>query len=214
MRDLLPAFAVCEEAVESDSTAPLHPREEAWWRDRSLAPKRWSEIRAGRACARRALASLGILEYALLPGPSRAPVWPASIVGSITHCEGYCAAVVTSASEVLGLGIDAESHGSFPLELADRAAARDELVAASRLVGSDQVAACLIFSAKESVYKALHPITGEFLDFHDLVLALDGAGGFAVEAIHTRTGHRMRRQIRGRYRVDARYVMTAALLSA
>lgn len=41
-------------------------------------------------------------------------MWPDGVVGSMTHCDGYRAAAVAHAGEVLGVGIDAEPHFPFP----------------------------------------------------------------------------------------------------
>ena len=54
--------------------------------------KRQAEFAAGRTCARRAMAKLGVSIPALLLGANREPVWPRGIVESITHCSGYSAA--------------------------------------------------------------------------------------------------------------------------
>ncbi|MFF1717797.1 hypothetical protein [Streptomyces sviceus] len=44
----------------------------------------------------------------------RCPAWPDGVVGSMTHCDGYRAAAVAHAGEVLGVGIDAEHHLPLP----------------------------------------------------------------------------------------------------
>ena len=41
-------------------------------------------------------------------GPNRAPLWPRGIVGSISHCEGYCAVVAARQDRFAGLGLDVE----------------------------------------------------------------------------------------------------------
>ncbi|WP_158300908.1 4'-phosphopantetheinyl transferase [Chromobacterium sp. ATCC 53434] len=64
---------------------------------------------AGRYCAMQALSQAGHPLPCELPiGEDRSPVWPAGLVGSITHTEGLAAAVVASAGDARGLGIDAE----------------------------------------------------------------------------------------------------------
>src|ERR1051326_943715 len=62
------------------------------------AEKRIQDFAAGRSCAHRALSELGILDFSLLSGTQREPLWPASVVGSITHTTGYAAAVVARQS--------------------------------------------------------------------------------------------------------------------
>jgi 4'-phosphopantetheinyl transferase EntD len=50
--------------------------------------KRRREFVTTRRCARQALAQLGVPPVPIRPGPGRAPVWPAGVVGSLTHCAG------------------------------------------------------------------------------------------------------------------------------
>ena len=61
-------------------------------------PKRINEFAAGRACARRALATFGMPGAVLLAAPDRQPLWPTGFVGSITHTAGFCAAAVAPRS--------------------------------------------------------------------------------------------------------------------
>lgn len=67
-----------------------------------------------RHCARAALQSLGIAPVAIPTSPSRAPVWPSEVVGGLTHCAGYRAAVVAWREDVAALGIDAEPDLPLP----------------------------------------------------------------------------------------------------
>src|SRR5713226_6813352 len=76
--------------------------------------KRRREFATGRCLARRALEYLGFPPLPILPGPHREPRWPEGVVGSITHCLGYCAAVVAPAHMVAAIGIDAEVHAALP----------------------------------------------------------------------------------------------------
>ena len=142
---------------------------------KNAVPKRRREFAAGRACSRAALARLGVHNFDLLPGPSRAPAWPAGIVGSITHCENYCAAAVAHARHVAALGIDAEPAQPLPTELVREICTRREQ-ATIRELGEGPIAAIwarLIFSAKEAFYKAWFPRYEQFLEFHDVEVTLD-----------------------------------------
>src|SRR5258708_4350783 len=56
--------------------------------------KRQREFTGARVCARLALARAGIRPAPVIPGPSGAPQWPAGMVGSMTHCDGYRGAAV------------------------------------------------------------------------------------------------------------------------
>jgi 4'-phosphopantetheinyl transferase EntD len=173
--DLLPLGAVGAAAYEAQWDTTLLP-EELTLVERAV-PKRQREFAAARNCARRALSALGESPGPILAGPRREPLWPRGVVGSITHCSGYCAAVVTYRERLLGLGIDAELNLPLPADLRDSVCTPEELrdfdlrgITADRL-GADP--AMLVFSAKESIYKAWYPITGVWLGFENATLALD-----------------------------------------
>ncbi|WP_405845207.1 4'-phosphopantetheinyl transferase [Streptomyces platensis] len=56
--------------------------------------KRRREFTTARSCAREALRRLGHPTVPIPRGRSGAPLWPAGVVGSITHCQGYRSAAV------------------------------------------------------------------------------------------------------------------------
>ena len=144
-------------------------------------PKRRNEFAKARECARDALARMGIRDFALLTGAQREPLWPAGVIGSITHCPTLCAVAVASAQSYQGVGIDVEPALPIEREVA-------EVVANSRdsasLSGVDQLlAARMVFSAKESFYKAQFRLTRRFLDFADVAVELRPDGKFYAELL-------------------------------
>jgi 4'-phosphopantetheinyl transferase EntD len=165
-------------------------------------PKRRAEFGGGRLCARGALAALGFPSAPLLANEHRAPVWPAGAIGSIAHTNGYCAAVVTRSSDAIGIGLDVERDLPLDPTLEPRVC-----TAAERRWLDTQPPrergrlGMLVFIAKEAFYKCQHPVTGEFLDFGDVEIALDvAAGRFAITAI-TRPGSDWERVRRARGRL-------------
>jgi enterobactin synthetase component D len=124
--------------------------------------KRQAEFLAGRICAREALRRLNGSEVVPAVGDDRAPQWPAGISGSITHGNNWAAAIVANSSDWRGLGMDVENLLSSdravrlqaeiltPAEL--RRASLVDLVQLAHLV-------TLTFSLKESLFKALYPLT-------------------------------------------------------
>jgi 4'-phosphopantetheinyl transferase EntD len=152
--------------------APLYPGEEA--AVAAAVPKRQAEYAAGRACARAALTELCGTAGPLLRDTVRgAPVWPEGVVGSITHCDGYRAAAVAHTADILTLGIDAEPHGPLPEGVLDVILSTDQeraalaaLTAHSPRVHWDR----LLFSAKETVYKAWYPYHHRMLGFTEAEL--------------------------------------------
>jgi 4'-phosphopantetheinyl transferase EntD len=172
--ELLPPPVAAVEAFGDLPGAALLPEEELLVA--RAVPKRRAEFTTVRACARRALAELGLPPVPLLSGPRREPLWPDGVVGSLTHCDGYRAAAVARRTELAALGIDAEPHAALPGGVLPRVALPGELAALRRLPPGthwDRV----LFSAKESVYKAWYPLTGRWLGFEDAVVDFDAAAG-------------------------------------
>ncbi|GAA1502706.1 4'-phosphopantetheinyl transferase superfamily protein [Streptomyces albidochromogenes] len=162
----------------------LFPQEEALVS--AAVAKRRHEFATVRHCARTALASFGLPPAPVLPGPRGAPQWPDGMVGSLTHCAGYRAAAVARDTTVAALGIDAEpaeplrDEGVLRLvTLADERTALRALAAHRPGVPWDR----LLFSAKESVYKAWSPLTGRWLGFHDARVTLRPDGTFTADLL-------------------------------
>ncbi|MEO9328724.1 4'-phosphopantetheinyl transferase family protein [Gordonia aurantiaca] len=128
--------------------------------------KRRREFTTVRHCARQALARIGFEPVPILKGEKGEPQWPAGVVGSLTHCDGYRAAVVAHAMGVRSLGIDAEPHDTLPdgvLEHTSLPAEREVLATRPAGLHWDR----LLFCAKEATYKAWFPITRRWLGFED-----------------------------------------------
>jgi 4'-phosphopantetheinyl transferase EntD len=140
--------------------------------------KRVSEFTAGRLCARRALGGLGIEGFSLLPAKDRQPVWPTGVAGSITHTEGYSAAVVIRQGSVRSVGLDAERIAAVHEELWPRICAPAELRNLRAFHGAQRgERAAVTFAAKEAFYKSQFALTGEWIGFEDVVVELEGESG-------------------------------------
>ena len=161
---LLPAGVASADVEGDDLHGQLLAPEAA--QIRSAVPSRRQEFAAGRSCARQALRELGLPETAILRGQHREPLWPPGIVGSITHCPGYCAAAVARTADALAIGIDAEVHAELPANILERVSIPEErawLASAPKGLHWDRV----LFSAKESLYKAYFPLTRRNLSFDE-----------------------------------------------
>jgi enterobactin synthetase component D / holo-[acyl-carrier protein] synthase len=153
------------------------------------APKRMREFAAGRAAARLALLDLGEPIIAIPKGRDGAPVWPHGIVGSISHCEGFCAAVLSRQHDASSLGFDVETAEPLPADLHTMVFSPDErsaLEAERQQSGGDLTK--VGFSAKEAFYKSFHPLAGQFLDFRDVVVRFFSCqeqriGQFSIEFV-------------------------------
>ncbi|MFD8232231.1 4'-phosphopantetheinyl transferase [Streptomyces sp. NPDC059696] len=184
IEELLPRTVVTVETYgDSEADTPLYPEEEALL-TRAVA-KRRREFAVVRSCARTAMEKLGVPPQPILPGERGAPGWPAGLAGSMTHCDGYCAAALVRATDLASLGIDAEVHGPLPegvlpsVSLPAEAGRLRRLAADHPGIHWDR----LLFSAKESVYKAWFPLTGKWLDFMEADIDLTPDGTFRADLL-------------------------------
>ncbi|SHF56212.1 4'-phosphopantetheinyl transferase EntD (siderophore biosynthesis) [Jatrophihabitans endophyticus] len=179
LRSLLPpAVAVAE--TRQDLLDELAP-DEAHWVAHAVARRR-SEFHTGRACARVALAELGIAPAAIPVGPQREPCWPTGVVGSITHCDGYRAAAAAPSDVVRSLGVDVERHRPLPDGVLDTVTDPGERATLTRLAAEDADIRwdVVLFSAKEAVFKTWFPVQRRWLGFEDATVDLDRAGTFTA----------------------------------
>ena len=168
------------EAVEAFGDAQgerIFPEEEATIA--RAVDKRRREFTTARACARADLARLDLPPSPIVPGARGAPSWPHGVVGSMTHCAGYRAAAVALSRHTAAIGIDAEPHEPLPSGVLTFAALPQERERLDRLaaVVTEVCWDRLLFSAKESVYKAWYPLTGRWLDFTQADVEFDAAAG-------------------------------------
>lgn len=173
LAELMPANAAVVEVHGDIADAPLYPEEKEVV-ERAVE-KRRREFRTGRACARAALAKLGVEAGAIPSGPKGAPRWPAGIAGSITHCEGYRACAVARRADLVSIGIDAEPDAALPDGLLADIALPEEQRELEALAREEPAVSWdrLLFSAKEAVYKAWFPLAGRWLGFEDARLEID-----------------------------------------
>lgn len=204
---LLPTWvAVADDVPRDEDVAALHPAEAAAV---ALAvPKRRREFATGRRCARDALAMLRVPRTGpVLIGPSREPLWPHGVVGSITHSGEYCAVAVARAEDAIAVGIDAERIEAVDEDIvAAVLSPRERGHPARSLLG--EAWPLLVFSAKESVFKALFPATRRWLDFGDVELSVDAeAGRFGARVAGRRD------DVHGRFALGGGYVRTAVVIA-
>ncbi|RPE38386.1 4'-phosphopantetheinyl transferase EntD [Streptomyces sp. Ag109_O5-1] len=174
IEELLPDSVVVVEMLgdETIREAPLYPEEEAIVA--RAVPKRRREFAAVRACARSAMEKLGVPPQPVVSGERGAPRWPDGLIGSMTHCEGYCSAALARAADLASIGIDAEPQGPLPEGVGESVLLPSEQERLGRLAAERPEVHWdrLLFSAKESVYKAWFPLTGKWLDFMEADIEL------------------------------------------
>ncbi|GAA0854234.1 4'-phosphopantetheinyl transferase [Streptosporangium amethystogenes subsp. fukuiense] len=184
---LLPCGIISSEAFDDSRPCALFLAEEAVIS--GAVEKRRREFTTARWCARDALGHLGYPPVPVLPGAKGAPVWPSGVVGSITHCAGYRAAAVARSGDVATLGIDAEPNKPLPSGILEVITVDEELRRVTDLLRRDPSVRWdrLLFSAKESVYKAwfpLAPLREPRLDFTEASITFDPVwGGFQARLL-------------------------------
>jgi 4'-phosphopantetheinyl transferase EntD len=206
---LFPEGVVVAVASASMAGEPLHPAEAALAERMGDARRR--EFALGRACARHALAELGV-SGPVLRGSDRAPIWPPGVVGSLTHCDALCAAAVARCGEVVALGLDAELDAPLGERVGRRVCTPAERSHVASLPGREPgVWEKLVFSAKESFYKAWYPLAHARLGFQDVELRIDpDAFRFCVRLL--RDDKPGPRSARGRFAFAKAHVVTAVTL--
>jgi 4'-phosphopantetheinyl transferase EntD len=210
---LFPAGVIAFEGRERASAEDLFPSEREYVA--RAVGSRVAEFAAGRLCARAAMAVLGLEPTPILAGTDRAPVWPAGIVGSITHTDDYCVAVVAAAKAFASLGVDAENAGRLEPHLWHMTLHPEERQGLESMEASAaKETATLLFSAKEAFYKCQYPLTRSWVGFEDVIVRV-GEGTFEVRVINeTRPAHTLQALWQGRFIADAARVVTGVALSA
>ena len=181
-RILPDAVAVAATGEDSFGAAPFPEEEEAI---REAVEKRRREFVTARACAREALAKLGLPSQAVPVGPRGAPQWPAGVVGSITHCDGYRGGAVARSADLVAIGIDAERDEPLPYGVLGDIALAEERQMLRALARRDPSLNWdrLLFSAKETVYKAWYPLAESWLGFEDAIVSIDPSGGYKARLL-------------------------------
>lgn len=174
----MPAGVASRDTTEDVPESTMFPEEAE--RVAKAVTKRRREFATVRHCARQALGELGVAPVALLNGERGAPKWPDGVVGSMTHCAGYRAAVVALQSVIHTVGIDAEPHDTLPEGVQGMIARDEEQGMLASLADADPGIHWdrMLFCAKEAVYKAWYPLTHKWLGFEEASITLDPAGTF------------------------------------
>ncbi|HTK65606.1 MAG TPA: 4'-phosphopantetheinyl transferase superfamily protein [Pseudonocardia sp.] len=176
LTSLLPAEVHCAEQFGAPREPAGLPEERAAIAH-ALASRR-DDYLGVRDCARTALAALGFAPVPIGTGPKREPIWPEGIVGSLTHCAGYRAAAVARSRRMRSVGIDAEPHERLPAGVLETVGLPEEVRAIAALDRSDPRTHWdrVLFCAKEAVYKAWYPLTGEWLGFEEASVSIETTG--------------------------------------
>lgn len=113
----------------------------------------------------------------LLSCESGACVWPPGYLGSLSHKEGHVALACGPDDTLKGVGVDIELEKKYPRRLEKTVLSYREIDLISDLAHTEHERNfffLIIFSAKESLFKCLFPLTQRMFYFHDAsVVSLD-----------------------------------------
>jgi enterobactin synthetase component D / holo-[acyl-carrier protein] synthase len=100
-------------------------------------------------------------------------VWPQGYVGSITHTDDLVGVAVARRKDFRSIGIDAEAiiQPETAVEIEDLCMSETERALRDSGEINHQMFSSLCFSAKESFFKCLYPLTGVWFDFRDAEIA-------------------------------------------
>ncbi len=215
---LLPATAAVSQwrtGQQPDGETAWYPGEEATVS--GAVPSRRREFLLGRTCARRSLRRIGVPAATIPKGPAGEPVWPASVVGSITHCAGYVAAATARRADLMTVGIDAEPNEPLPDGVLALTASSAEITRLRDLAMSRPWVQWgrLSFCAKEATYKAWFPVRRCWLGFEDVDVRIDPDGRFRARLLPSAPAHDDGfAELGGRWTVDDGVLLAAVALPA
>ena len=168
-------ISFCLLPIHSTSNQKLHPAEENYFSQLSSFSRK-EHYRSGRICAGEVLSKLGTPGQPVLRDPqTREPLWPEGISGAITHSGKWAAAAAGKTSDVSGIGIDLEDLERQVDSRISRHVCIPEEQKWLQECGEDFLEQNLkiIFSAKESIFKAFFPYTRTYLHFHDARILME-----------------------------------------
>ena len=169
---LFPQFARCAARRIGEQCTTPFPEELEAVAGAVLARRRG--FACGRACAHSALQALGAVDAPIAAAETRAPIWPAGTLGSISHTRDIAAAVVCRSVDAYALGLDLE-RAEAPVDEGWRrlVLTRAELLQVDALRLMEVRLPLLIFSAKECVHKVAAPLWGSRLDHQDVDVTVE-----------------------------------------
>ncbi|ARU96205.1 4'-phosphopantetheinyl transferase family protein [Tatumella citrea] len=138
------------------------------------ARKRQAEYLASRWLVREIAALCDVPEFILTNDDDRAPCWPSAFTASLSHTAGLIFVLADTDKRIAGIDVEhwmsqevAEESSSILMDDTER-----QLIDSLSMPRAQ--ATTLLFSLKESLYKALWPEVRQYIDFLQVrLLALD-----------------------------------------
>jgi enterobactin synthetase component D len=127
-------------------------------------PDRKNEFILSRVCAHLSIYELtNELQYDFFKNEDRSPRWPLHLVGSLSHNQLGLATAISFKKDLLGVGIDLETRKRVNSKIASHIMTPYDLKSYASWAEADLYS--LIFSAKESLFKAIYPLVNKFFGF-------------------------------------------------
>lgn len=133
------------------------------------AKKRQAEYLASRYATSIALKNFGFENFHLKNTLERAPIWPVSIVGSLSHTSQQTIVVCTKdclTSLIIGIDIERIINEDDCIKFSNYIINESELKNMSSIKLPFNIKLTLAFSLKESLFKAIYPKFKLFMDFN------------------------------------------------
>lgn len=131
-------------------------------------PKRQQEYLCGRVLAQAILSHHFGLDQSITSMHEHLPIWPSHVLGSISHSQNKLIVALSNNANYLGIDIEHWVTSEFAQESAHLVLTLYELdlwkTKAAEFLGFAQYVS-LIFSVKESLYKAVYPTAKQYIDF-------------------------------------------------
>lgn len=162
-------FVINKESELEDSLSQIHSKIIYPTTVDSFHPNRKNEFLLGRICAYQCYKELTQNELLSLPiNKDRSPEWPSGVVGTISHNQHWVGAAIAFEKDLLGIGMDFEVLGRTKIVLSKHIRSNRDIKSHPLL--TDEELLTVIFSCKESLYKALYPTVKIFFGFEDAAL--------------------------------------------
>lgn len=127
--------------------------------------KRQAEYLASRWLAREIFSHYGIEDFILSNGSDRAPQWPDGYSGSLSHSDGQIFLITDPRGRLCGNDVEQWISPSVATEITPLLVSPREQQYLAELPAAPCQLTTLVFTLKESLYKALWPSVGGELDF-------------------------------------------------
>lgn len=179
-------------------------------------PKRQYEFILGRLAAGVLLVENGVhAKDSWLESRHRQPLWPNSVIGSISHSSNLVAVSVRPKGcgiESIGIDIECLGQDSEAIKAITACFTNKERALLERFENGLIIG----FSIKESLFKCLNPISGKFIDFLDAEIIYIDTIGQSIDIVlrcNLEVGLNNGSYLRGNYRIFRSHVWTGIFWS-